>query len=400
MGSGIAIAFAQAGIPVVVIDTNEAAVEQGATDGHGHVHVSGAEGPPDARRGLEARAVDRALPTTGTSSPTPTSSSRRSSRISTSRREVFAQARRDRQARRRFSPATPRRSTSTRWPRRPSGPNKCSACTSSCRPTSCRCSRSCAARQRRAQTIATAFELGKALRKKAVLSGNAFGFIGNRMIFDYAREATALAEEGVAPGAHRRRDESLRLSDGTVCDERSLRPRRRSGTCKSGQGTAGQGRTNVLERLVEMNRLGQKTMAGFFRYDKSVGKGREPIADPEVEALFAEEARKAGIAPREVTDDEIRERLLCALINRGDVSARRGRGVAAGRHRHRLRLRLRLSAASRRPDVVCRRGRREASVRAHPRLRSDLWAAMETVAAAGPRRRQRQLTGAGACVRR
>ncbi len=64
-------------------------------------------------------------------------------------------------------------------------------------------------------------------------------------------------------------------------------------------------------------RLGQKTMAGYFKYDKSVGKGREPIADPEVEALFADAARKRGIAPRDVSDDEIRERLLYALVNRG-----------------------------------------------------------------------------------
>ena len=49
------------------------------------------------------------------------------------------------------------------------------------------------------QTLATAFKLGKTLRKKTVLSGNAFGFIGNRMIFDYLREAMALAEEGVPP---------------------------------------------------------------------------------------------------------------------------------------------------------------------------------------------------------
>ncbi len=77
------------------------------------------------------------------------------------------------------------------------------------------------------------------------------------------------------------------------------------------------GRTNVLEKLVEMGRLGQKTMAGYFKYEKAVGKGREPIADPEVERLFADEARKAGIAPRDYSDDEIRDRLLHALIERG-----------------------------------------------------------------------------------
>ncbi len=64
------------------------------------------------------------------------------------------------------------------------------------------------------------------------------------------------------------------------------------------RGAEALGRTNVLARLVEMNRLGQKTMAGYFKYDKAVGKGREPIPDPEVDKLFAEEAAEAGIAPQ------------------------------------------------------------------------------------------------------
>ena len=166
------------------------------------------------------------------------------------------------------------------------------------------------------QTIATAFTLGKRLRKKAVLSGNAFGFIGNRMIFDYVREANALAEEGVRPA---RIDAVMRrfgfpmgpfaMSDLSGLDIGLA-------VQKAG-GADAIGRTNVLERLVQMNRLGQKTMAGYFKYDKSVGKGREPIPDPEVEQLFTEEARKAGIAPRELSDDEIRDRLLSALVDRG-----------------------------------------------------------------------------------
>ncbi|MGB8909347.1 MAG: 3-hydroxyacyl-CoA dehydrogenase NAD-binding domain-containing protein [Candidatus Cybelea sp.] len=167
-----------------------------------------------------------------------------------------------------------------------------------------------------AQTIATAFKLGKALRKKAVLSGNAFGFIGNRMIFDYVREANALAEEGVTPA---RIDAVMKrfgfpmgpfaMSDLSGLDIGMA--------VQKARGDDALGRTNVLERLVQMGRLGQKTMAGYFKYDKSVGKGREPIPDPEVEQLFAEEARKGGIAPREVSDDEIRDRLLNALVSRG-----------------------------------------------------------------------------------
>lgn len=167
-----------------------------------------------------------------------------------------------------------------------------------------------------AQTIAAAFKLGKRLRKKSVLSGNAFGFIGNRMIFDYLREANALAEEGVAPA---RVDAVMRefgfpMGPFAMSDLSGLDIGWHIAQSQGGQALS---RTNVLERLVKMNRLGQKTMAGYFKYDKSVGKGREPIRDPQVEEIFAEEARKAGIAPREISDEEIRDRLLGALVERG-----------------------------------------------------------------------------------
>jgi 3-hydroxyacyl-CoA dehydrogenase len=166
------------------------------------------------------------------------------------------------------------------------------------------------------QAIATAFELAKRLRKKGVLAGNAFGFIGNRMIFDYLREANALAEEGATPA---RIDAVMRrfgfpMGPFAMSDLSGLDI---GVAVQKARGPQAAGRTNVLERLVKMNRLGQKTMAGYFKYDKAVGKGREPIADPQVDQLFAQEASAAGIAPREIGGDEIRRRLLGALTHRG-----------------------------------------------------------------------------------
>jgi 3-hydroxyacyl-CoA dehydrogenase len=180
-----------------------------------------------------------------------------------------------------------------------------------------------------AQTLATAFAIGKTLKKKAVLSGNAFGFIGNRMIFDYAREAFALAEEGVTPA----RVDAVMKAFGFPMGPFAMSDL--SGLdiglhVQKLQGKAGQGRTNVLEELVAQKRLGQKAMAGFFRYDKAVGKGREPIADPVVEELFAQAARKAGVAPRVVTGREIRDRLLYALINRGAYLLEEGIALRPG----------------------------------------------------------------------
>lgn len=179
------------------------------------------------------------------------------------------------------------------------------------------------------RTIAAAFKLGKALRKKAVLSGNAFGFIGNRMIFDYVREAVALAEEGVAP---ERVDAVMKafgfpMGPFAMSDLSGLDI---AWQIQQSRGDEALSRTQVLRRLVEMQRLGQKTLAGYFKYDKSVGKGRDPIADAQVERLFVEEAHRAGIAQRNATDGEIRDRLVYALINRGAYLLEEGVALRPG----------------------------------------------------------------------
>ena len=69
----------------------------------------------------------------------------------------------------------------------------------------------------------------------------------------------------------------------------------------------------IADRLYERGRLGQKTGAGWYRYED----GRTPIPDPEVEAIIVEESRKKGINRRSFTADEIRTRALCALVNEG-----------------------------------------------------------------------------------
>ncbi len=179
------------------------------------------------------------------------------------------------------------------------------------------------------QTLATAFKLGKALRKTAVLSANAFGFIGNRMVFDYAKAAGELAEEGVSPA----RIDGVAKAFGFPMGPFAMGDL--SGIdvawhIAKARPDVAKGRTGVIDRLVEMKRLGQKTMAGYFKYDKAVGKGREPIPDPDIEALFAEEAKKAGIAPREVSDAEIRDRLVFALVNRGAYLLEEGVALRSG----------------------------------------------------------------------
>jgi len=164
-----------------------------------------------------------------------------------------------------------------------------------------------------AQTLQTAMALGKKLRKVSVLSGNAFGFIGNRMFFDYSREAIALAEEGVSPS----RVDAVMKNFGMAMGPFATFDL--SGVdvfwrIQQDRGDAVGKRTNIIDRLYQAGRYGQKTGAGFYKYEKG---GREPIADPEVEKLFAEEALAAGIAPRNVSDEEIVKRLVYALVNVG-----------------------------------------------------------------------------------
>ncbi len=167
------------------------------------------------------------------------------------------------------------------------------------------------------ETLATAFKLGKTLRKVAVLSGNAFGFIGNRMLFDYAREAVGLAEEGVPPYRIDAAMKNFGMAMGpfAMFDLSGIDVFRHIQQARPDMGA---GRTKIVDRLCDQKRLGQKTGKGFYKYDPSVGKGREPIRDEEVEQLFAEVAAEAGIAQNpNVTDEQIVERLTRALIDAG-----------------------------------------------------------------------------------
>ncbi len=164
------------------------------------------------------------------------------------------------------------------------------------------------------QTLTTGLAIGKLLRKVSVVSGNQFGFIGNAMLFDYAREALYLAEEGVAPA---RIDAAMKafgmamgpfaMFDLSGLDVFHFIQQARPESLGK--------RSDIMTRLHGLKRHGQKTGAGFYTYEKG---NREPIPDPEVIAMLAEEAAKVGVAQRtDVTDDEIVSRLTLALVNRG-----------------------------------------------------------------------------------
>jgi 3-hydroxyacyl-CoA dehydrogenase len=181
------------------------------------------------------------------------------------------------------------------------------------------------------QTLITGIALGKKLRKVAVVSGNAFGFIGNRMLFEYEAQAVQLAEEGVSPA---RIDKVMKAKFGfamgpfAVADLSGLDVY--NFISQSQHGTP-LGRIPIIAKLVEQGRLGQKSGAGFFKYDKAVGKGREAIPDPEVEQLIAQLAKEAAIPQNpNVTDEEIIARCTRALADSGAELVRTGVALRPG----------------------------------------------------------------------
>jgi len=181
------------------------------------------------------------------------------------------------------------------------------------------------------ETLVTGLALGKKLRKVAVVSGNAFGFIGNRMLFEYERVAVELAEQGVSPA---RIDDVMKNRFGfamgpfAVADLSGLDVYHFISQAQGGQPL---GRTPIVAKLVERGRLGQKSGAGFFAYDKAVGKGRQAIPDPAVEQLIAQLAQEAGIAQHaDVSDDEIVARCTRALADAGAELVEKGIALRPG----------------------------------------------------------------------
>ena len=163
--------------------------------------------------------------------------------------------------------------------------------------------------------VATVLALAKTLRKVGVLVGNGHGFVGNRMMFQYMREAQLLVEEGATPAQVDGALTNWGMAMGifAVDDMGGLDLGARCfADIRERQGT-GPRMPVVLDKLVAQGRLGQKTGAGWFRYDDA----RKPMPDPEVEALIAETAAAEGIPQRSITSDEIIERCIYSMINEG-----------------------------------------------------------------------------------
>jgi len=165
------------------------------------------------------------------------------------------------------------------------------------------------------EALATAMKLGKTLGKTAVVSGVCDGFIGNRMLERYLQQAGFLLDEGASP---QQVDKALQdwgmamgpfaMSDlagndvGWYVRKRRMKERAEFAYSK------------VPDRICELGRFGQKTGAGFYRYESG---SRTPIPDPVVEKLIDSCRKEASLQPRSIGDLEIVERCMFALANEG-----------------------------------------------------------------------------------
>jgi 3-hydroxyacyl-CoA dehydrogenase len=163
--------------------------------------------------------------------------------------------------------------------------------------------------------IATALDLAKRLGKIGVVVGNCFGFVGNRMLYSYGREAQFLLLEGATPSQIDKTlyDWGMAMGPHAVGDLAGLDVGYK--TRKERPDPPDDPRFyRVADVLVEMGRYGQKTGQGNYLYEDG---SRTPIPDPEVEAIIVEEAQKLGIERREISETEIVERCIYALVVEG-----------------------------------------------------------------------------------
>lgn len=165
------------------------------------------------------------------------------------------------------------------------------------------------------EIIVTALSLTKRLRKLGVVVGNCKGFVGNRMIFGYLREAEFLLLEGAAPEYVDAvlQDWGMAMGPHAVHDIVGLDVGYKS-RLESTDRPDDPRRNRIRNLLAEAGRFGQKTSKGMYLYEPG---SRTPVPDPEVKALIAREAEAIGVAQREIDSEEIIERCIYALVVEG-----------------------------------------------------------------------------------
>ena len=165
------------------------------------------------------------------------------------------------------------------------------------------------------EVVATCMQLSKTLGKVGVLVGNCRGFVGNRMFGPYRREAQFLIEEGAAVEAVDRALSDFGMAMGPLAtgDLAGLDVGWRIRKEYRHLEVPGIRQPFVEDRLCELGRYGQKTGAGWYKYDDQ----RRASLDPAVSELIRKWVDEAGIAQRQISAAEITDRCLYALVNEG-----------------------------------------------------------------------------------
>ena len=157
--------------------------------------------------------------------------------------------------------------------------------------------------------IATAMSVGRRIGKVPVLVGVCYGFVGNRMLHQRGKQAERLILEGALPQQVDKvlYDFGFPMGPFAMGDLAGLDVGWR---IRKGRGE----RALIADRLCELGRFGQKTGAGYYRYE---GGDRTPIPDPDVEKIILEVSREQSVQRRPISDQEILERLLYPMVNEG-----------------------------------------------------------------------------------
>jgi len=180
-----------------------------------------------------------------------------------------------------------------------------------------------------ANVLSSSLDVVKRIGKIGVVVGVCDGFVGNRMLYAYRRQADFLLEEGALPQQVDKalRDFGMAMGPFQIGDLAGLdigwRIRKRQAAIRSQTLRY----SPIADRLCELGRFGQKTGAGWYRYEKG---SRAGLPDQEVEALVLSVSAELGFRRREITDAEISERCFGALVNEGALLLEEGIAARAG----------------------------------------------------------------------
>ena len=182
------------------------------------------------------------------------------------------------------------------------------------------------------EVIATSVKLSKRISKVGVVVGNCFGFVANRMLAYYMREAYLLLEEGASVPQIDAVLTGFGLPVGPFGMQDiagiDVSARIRQYLASVGKSRAEGPQSEVPDRLFAMGRYGQKTGAGWYKYDAPGSRNRTP--DPLIEDLAAEAAAKRGLIRKPIADEEILARIMVALANEGARVLDEGFALRAG----------------------------------------------------------------------